>query len=115
MDTPLADSLAPNPDRGMTALVTDVHTDANSRTVLLEALGKPVLVLALVNHAGNTRLTAGVGYRHFEFTAPMDERMTDEQWRATVYQKGAALPPRAKWATPILTPLPAVPTVPAAE
>lgn len=109
MDTPLADSLAPDPNRGMTALVTDVHTDANSRQVLLEALGKPVLVLALVNHAGDTRLTAGVGYRHFEFTAPMDARMTDEQWRAKVYQKRAALPPRAAWAAPILAPLPAVP------
>jgi len=109
MDQPFDDSGVPDPNRGMTALVTDVHTDAGSGKVLLEALDKPLLMLALVSTGGTTRLTAGVAYRHLEFHASMDQRMTDESWRAKVYSGKPGLPPRADWATPVFqaSPLPA--------
>lgn len=101
MDQPFDDFGIGDPNRGMTALVTDVHTDAGNNQVLLEALDKPLLMLALVSAGGTTRLTAGVAYRHLEFHASMDQRMTDESWRAKVYTAKPALPPRAAWAVPV--------------
>lgn len=101
MDEPFVDYGVPDPNRGMTALVTDVHTDAGNGQVLLEALDKPVLMLALVSAGGTTRLTAGVAYRHLEFSASMDQRMTDETWRRNVYSPNPDLPPRAGWAVPV--------------
>jgi len=101
MDEPLVANGIPDPNRGMTALVTDVHTDAGSGKVLLEALDKPSLMLALVSAGGSTRLTAGVAYRHLEFTASMDKRMTDETWRKNVYSPAPDLPPRADWTVPV--------------
>ena len=101
MDQPFDDNGIGDPNRGMTALVTDVHTDAGSGQVLLEALDKPLLMLALVSAGGTTRLTAGMAYRHLEFHASMDQRMTDESWRAKVYSAKPGLPPRAAWATPV--------------
>lgn len=101
MDTPLDMAAAPDADRGKSALITDVHTDAYNNRVLQEALGRPCILVALVANENAPRLVAGMAYQHFEFTGPQDKRATDEEWRAKVYAAKPALPPRAKWALPV--------------
>ena len=62
-------------------IVADVHTDPNSQLVLEEALGKPnVLIIIYADREGNLYAGAGPVYNYFEFTQPMNERLTDEEW-----------------------------------
>lgn len=104
MDKSLDYNEVGSPDRGKTALVTDVFTDGGSGRALHEALGQPCLMLALVGDKPNTRVVTGVAYRHFEFARSMDTRMTDEEWKKEVYQPNAKLPARAGWAVPVFAP-----------
>lgn len=68
-------------DGGKAALVTDVHTDSNSNEVLQEATGNPLVIYVAVPTAdGEPYLTRGAIYSYYEFTRPMNERLTDEEW-----------------------------------
>ena len=63
------------------ALVVDVHTDPNSRRVLEEATGDPMVIFVAVPYPnGSVYLTRGAIYSHYEFTMPMSNRLTDEEW-----------------------------------
>jgi hypothetical protein len=62
-------------------IVADVHTDLNSKQVLEEALGKfNILVVIYANGDGKLYASAGPAYDYFEFTQPMNNRLTDEAW-----------------------------------
>ena len=68
------------------ALVTDIATDMTTSKILMEALGRPYVMLAVVGGKDGTRLTAGLAYNHQEFTRTLDEgRMTDEEWQQGFY------------------------------
>jgi hypothetical protein len=56
------------------------------------AVGIPYrLNLLLSDGQGGKRIAAGYTYSYYEFTHPMDDRMTDEQWKKIVYDPGAKL------------------------
>lgn len=78
-------------------LIADVHTDLFKKQVLYEATGEPYILLALVGNEGQTRLTIGVAFNHYEFTGPLTTRYTDADWRAWVYETPAKLPPKNFW------------------
>ncbi len=63
-------------------VVADVHTDANSGTVLEEGVGYPYAIYVVCNIEGRPMITRGAGFSYHEFTRPLNERMTDEQWRS---------------------------------
>ncbi len=69
------------------ALVTDVATDFFEGRVLHAATGTPRAVYVFVNdRAGGPRVAKGYVYSYYEFARPHGEgRMTDEEWRAVVY------------------------------
>ena len=70
------------------ALVSDVHTDAFGNQVLEEAIGSPQQIFVVVRDAsGGTRVCVGYTYSHYEFTRPMSQRMTDDEWKANAYEK----------------------------
>ena len=71
----------PNVDKRM-ALVADVHTDPNSGSVLEEAVGNPCKVYAVIPFYGKQYLAVGACFSYYEFTKPMNQRMTDEEWQA---------------------------------
>jgi hypothetical protein len=67
---------------GETVLVADVHTDQNTGNVLEVASGQ--LDLAIVVYArpdGILEAAAGPVLSYYEFTVPLRNRMTDEDWR----------------------------------
>lgn len=101
METPIDMNGIPDAERGKSALITDVHTDAYNNQVLQEALGRPCVLIALVANENAPRLVAGMAYQHFEFVGPQDKRATDEEWRAKVYAEKPDLPTRAQWALPV--------------
>ena len=63
------------------AVIADVHTDVNSGTVLEEGVGRPSIILVAVSIGGQVILTQGAVMSYYEFTWPMDDRLTDEAWQ----------------------------------
>jgi|SRR5579872_82121 len=87
-----------DPNQKRSAVIADVHTDVAKSKVLYEATAKPYLMLAIVGDANNPRLITGLAYNHYEFTAPLGgNRLTDDDWRKTVYENPADLPAKNFW------------------
>ncbi len=63
------------------AVIADVHTDVNKSEVLEEAVGNPLMLYAVVPFQGRDFLAVGGMFSWYEFTRPMDERMTDAEWQ----------------------------------
>jgi len=87
-------------------LVTDVLTDAGGGRILCEALGRPLIMLALVGGKDGKRMMAGLAYNYLEFPRPLAEgRLTDEEWRSNIYIAQPKLPARAAWDVPPTVPV----------
>jgi hypothetical protein len=78
-------------------IVADIHTDGVEGKILYEATGKPNLIYTAVKDINGTRLTVGAVYSHYEFIAPLEKRLTDEDWQSKVYDGSAPLPAEDKW------------------
>jgi hypothetical protein len=79
-----------------TTLVADVHTDTNPpMEVLEEGVGYVDLVLVAYKVPdGRIILGAGPTLSYYEFKQPMNQRLTDEQWKEMLEQQQ---PPRPGW------------------
>jgi hypothetical protein len=77
------------------ALVADVHTSTNTHTALEEATGYPLTLYVALEIDGHLTLLAGAAYSYYEFSVPLADRMTDEEWIA-VLDSGQA-PARPGW------------------
>ena len=51
-----------------------------SQQALEEATGYPLILYAAVEVDGTLQLFAGASYAYYEFTVPLAERLTDEEW-----------------------------------
>jgi len=76
-------------------LVADVHSSYNSMQALEEATGYPLVLYTAFELDGVLQLFMGASYSYYEFTVPLEERMTDEDWIALL-DAGQA-PPRPAW------------------
>jgi hypothetical protein len=78
-----------------TVLVADVHTEGNTGKVLEEGTGFiKTAVVAYRLPQGHIILGAGPVFSYYEFKQPMDERLTDEAWRAILDSNP---PPQPDW------------------
>jgi len=77
---PTDDYITSDTDDDM-AVIADVHTDPNSGEVLEEGVGRPFVILVAVQVNGQVILTQGGVMSYYEFTWPMDDRLTDETWQ----------------------------------
>lgn len=68
------------------AVIADVHTDPNYGEVLEEAVGRPMVIYVAVLIEGQVVLTRGGIFSYYEFTWPMDDRLTDEAWQEMLTQ-----------------------------
>jgi len=65
-----------------TTIVADVHTDGNTKKVLEEGVGYVnMVVVAYKLPDGRIINCAGPVMSHYEFKQPMQDRLTDEEWR----------------------------------
>ncbi len=62
------------------SLVTDIATDPNG-SVLQIANGKPSAIYVIVCVDGHLRIAKGAVYNFYQFTQPIDQRLTDTEWR----------------------------------
>lgn len=81
-------------DREM-PMVADVHTDVNSKQVLEEAVGLPMELYIVCPVDNKPTVCIGVVYSYYEFKQPMNERLTDEEWRKTLNE--GKQPEQAEW------------------
>ena len=63
------------------AVVADVHTDVNSGQVLEEGVGDAFVIYVVAPVEGQLAVTQGGVFSYYEFTYPMDNRLTDEAWQ----------------------------------
>jgi len=63
------------------AVVADVHTDTNTGQVLEEGVGDAFFIYAIAPVEGKLVATQGGVFSYYEFTQPMDDRLTDEAWQ----------------------------------
>ncbi len=94
VELPTDDMLVSDADDDM-AVIADVHTDPNDGLVLEEAVGRPMVILVAVNVGGQVVLTQGGVFSYYEFTWPMDDRLTDEAWQDMLDQ--GEQPPLPLW------------------
>jgi hypothetical protein len=74
------------------ALIADVYTNAELGQVLETGVGIPYrMFVALNDGQGGKRIAVGYTYSYYEFGHPMDDRMTDEQWKKIVYDPAASM------------------------
>ena len=62
------------------ALAVDVATDPNG-SVLQLANGNPSLIMVVVPVEGKLRIARGSVYAFYQFEQPIDQRLTDHEWR----------------------------------
>lgn len=79
-----------------TILVSDVHTDPNSGKCLQEGVGPVRLMIVIIPTEHGNFAATGAVFEHYEFTQPMSNRLTDEQWTAMLDDGSAPEP--APWA-----------------
>jgi len=77
---PTDDLITSDADDDM-AVIADVHTDPNEGVVLEEGVGRPSVILVAVLVNGEVILTQGGLMSYYEFTWPMNDRLTDEAWQ----------------------------------
>ena len=65
------------------SLVTDIAADPNG-TVLQIANATPVEIVVVVPVDGTLRLASGAVYDFYQFTWPMEDRLTDTKWRQMI-------------------------------
>ena len=88
------DNLTSDADDDM-AVIADVHTDPNEGEVLEEGVGRPFVILVAVHVNGQVILTQGGVMSYYEFTWPMNDRLTDEAWQEMLAQGNE--PPLPAW------------------
>ncbi len=76
------------------AIVADVATDPNG-FVLEEATGFAKTIVVAFPREEDVVLGTGLVYSQYEFTVPIDQRMTDEQWHQALNSN--EIPPLAGW------------------
>ena len=76
--------------------VADVHTDPNTRSVLEVAVGDVELIIIVADNEDDKVTYVGPAFTYYEFTQPMNGRMTDEQWKEHLSRND--IPPRPTWA-----------------
>ncbi|MDR1133888.1 MAG: DUF3160 domain-containing protein, partial [Synergistaceae bacterium] len=71
------------------ACVADTATNGWDMTVLEAASGTPRAIYVFANDkSGGARVTKGYVFSYYEFERSVSERMTDEEWKAIVYDPG---------------------------
>jgi hypothetical protein len=100
---PLTNGLS-DAQAAQTAIIADVHTDANTRQVLEEGVGYVKLLVAAYPLAdGATVLGAGPVFSYYEFKWPMNDRLTDEKW--TNLLASAECPAEPGWVSSFAEPV----------
>ncbi len=79
----------------MNATVADVASNPDAGTILEVGTGEIDTIYVVTDSPDGPQLTRGVVYSYYEFTRGIDQRLSDEDWRALL--RGGEAPPRPDW------------------
>lgn len=79
----------------MAAIVTDVASNPDAGTVLQVGTGYVDYIYVITDSPQGLQLTRGSVYSYYEFVNAIDNRLTDEDWRAMV--QAGEVPARPGW------------------
>ncbi|MCA9904685.1 MAG: DUF3160 domain-containing protein [Anaerolineae bacterium] len=79
----------------MAAIVTDVASNPDAGTVLQVGTGYVDYIYVITDSPQGLQLTRGSVYSYYEFVNAIDNRLTDEDWRALV--QAGDVPARTGW------------------
>jgi hypothetical protein len=77
------------------AIVADVASNPDAGTVLQVATGEVDYIYVITDSPTGLQLTRGTVYSYYEFVQPIDNRLSDEEWRAAL--AAGEVPPRPDW------------------
>ncbi|MDE7268663.1 MAG: DUF3160 domain-containing protein [Lachnospiraceae bacterium] len=63
------------------AIIADIATDPDSGSVLEVGTGDPSYIFVVIQVDGKIKLAKGSVYSFYQFTWPIDDRLTDSKWR----------------------------------
>jgi len=90
-------------DLARSALIADVHTDVPDGQILYEADGIPNYIFVAVKDVNGARLTKGLVYSYYEFTNPLEKRLTDTDWKNWIYERDSNKIPKQPFWNKLLT------------
>jgi hypothetical protein len=79
---PSSGYVSPSAGDSTMAVIADVHTDPYTQQVLEVGVGRPMRLFVVAPVEGRLQICQGAMFSYYEFTQPMNNRLTDEQWRA---------------------------------
>jgi hypothetical protein len=83
------------------ALVTDIASNPSVGTVLQEGVGGVDYIYVVIPAPdGRLQVARGAVFSYYEFVGDINQRMTDDEWRAQV--ESGDLPPRPAWTSAFL-------------
>jgi len=74
--------------------VADVHTDPNSHQVLEVGVGRADLVVVAIDNGKDRMAFVGPTYTYYEFTQPVDHRLTDAEFKSKLQSEQISESPR---------------------
>lgn len=89
-----ADAYSMTEEEKQMALISDIHTDYNSGSILHIGVGAPQRIWIFVNDASGSRICEGYVYSYYEFTEK--SRITDEAWKQEVYKRRGSIDLKSK-------------------
>ncbi|MDZ7815856.1 MAG: DUF3160 domain-containing protein [Planctomycetota bacterium] len=96
-----------DPKEFTSEIVADVFTDGTKGVVVEEGTGKfNSLVVAWHKPDGTIEVAIGPVYSYYEFTMPMNQRLTDEKWQQMLKNNPPERPDWIRSFTPVPGPLP---------
>lgn len=94
------------------AIVADVHTDPFfTNQILEEGVGNPFLVFVVNNVNGELILSRGGTFSYYEFTYPLSNRLTDEEWQ-NILDIGINVPDLPDWVSSFIAINSFIPQIP---
>jgi len=75
-------------------IIADVHTDPNLGNCLEEGIGYPMRIFVVVPQRGKLYLTVGAVFSYYEFIEPIENRLSDEEWREILKSQNPPLLPQ---------------------
>ena len=75
------------------AVIADVHTDALNNLALEVGVGYPFDIYVIVPLEGALQVTRGAVFSYYEFSQPISNRLTDEDWQEILRSDDPKKPP----------------------
>lgn len=76
-----SDMGTPDANRDDMAVIADVFTNTETNKAVEVGVGRPLTIYTVIGSGDRLSIAVGSAFSYYEFSQPMNERLTDEAWR----------------------------------